>query len=138
MSSAFAAARRAGQDPGGPVRVLVVDDDARVRTGLAETIASEADLSVVATANTAASALAGAESTHPSVALVDVLLPDAATGLGLVGALGERAECAVVAISVRSELRDAALAAGARAFVEKGDVETVLVALRTAARRGRG
>jgi DNA-binding NarL/FixJ family response regulator len=116
-----------------PLRVLVVDDDARVRAGLAQTIEAEADLSVVATADTASGALAYVESARPSVALVDVLLPDALTGLGLVRRLSEQPGRAVVAISVRSELRGAALAAGAVLFVEKGDVDAVLSALRTAA-----
>lgn len=133
MGSRTASVRPTRDGRGEPIRVLVVDDDARVRTGLAEALASEADLSVVATADTAATALAYAESTRPSLALVDLLLPDAGAGLSLVGNLSRRPDCGVVAISVRSELRPAALASGALAFVEKGDVDAVLVALRAAA-----
>ena len=94
--------------PGRPVRVLVADDDARVRAAIAQTIALEADLALVADAADAPAALALAESTDPAVALVDVLLPDAAAGLALVAALGRRPGCAVVAMSVRSGLRQAA------------------------------
>jgi CheY-like chemotaxis protein len=120
--------------PGGPVRLLVVDDDARVRAALGQTIALEADLVMVAAAASAAAALALAESTGPSVALVDVLLPDETAGLALVRSLGRRPGCAVVAMSVQSGLRHAALAAGAVAFVEKGsDIDAVLDAVRAAA-----
>lgn len=137
MSSPFASGRRVGDDAGATIRVLVVDDDARVRAGLAQIIASEPDLSVAATADTAAGALSCVETSRPSVALVDLILPDTSTGLSLVRSLAQRPGCPVVAISVWSGLRGAALGSGAVVFVEKGDVEAVLFALRTAARRHR-
>ena len=120
--------------PGRPVRVLVADDDARVRAAVVQTISLEADLALVADAADAADALALAESTDPAVALVDVLLPDATAGLALVAALGRRPGCAVVAMSVRSGLRQAALAAGAVAFAEKASgIDAILEAVRAAA-----
>ena len=116
------------------VRLLVADDDARVRTAIGQTIALEAGLVMVASAADAAAALALALATSPSVAPVDVLFPDEATGLALVRNLGHRPGCAVVAMSVRSGLRCAALAAGAVAFVEKGtDIDAILDAVRAAA-----
>lgn len=120
--------------PERPIRLLVADDDARVRAAIGQTIALEAGLVVVASAADAAAALVLAECTGPSVALVDVLLPDEATGLALVRSLGRRPRCAVVAMSVRGGLRQAALAAGAAAFVEKaGDIDAVLDAVRAVA-----
>lgn len=120
--------------PGRPVRVLVADDDARVRAAISQTIALEADLALVAAAADAPAALALAESTDPEVALVDVLLPDATAGLALVAALGQRPGCAVVAMSVRSGLRRAALDAGAVAFAGKtGGIDAILDAVRAAA-----
>lgn len=117
-----------------PVRVLVVDDDARVRGAIGQTIALETDLVMVAEAADATRALALAEGANPSVALVDVLLPDDSAGLALVARLAQRPGCAVVAMSVRSSFHVAALAAGAVAFVEKcGDIDAVLDALRAAA-----
>jgi DNA-binding NarL/FixJ family response regulator len=120
-------------EPDRPIRVLVVDDDARVRQAIGRTIALEPDLVLVADAGDAPTALALAEGAGPSVALVDVLLPDAMTGLALVGCLEQRPGCAVVAMSIRSGVRHAALAAGAVAFVEKGgDIDAVLNAIRAA------
>ena len=121
--------------PPSPIRVLVIDDDARVRAAITQTIGLEDDLQVVGEAWDAVTATASAAETEPSVVLVDVLLPDETTGLELVRRLNQRPACAVVAMSVRSGLRGPALAAGARAFVEKGiDIEAVLAAVRAAAR----
>jgi two-component system nitrate/nitrite response regulator NarL len=117
-----------------PVRLLVVDNDVRVRMAIGQTIALEADLIIVADAADATAALALAAQVNPSVALVDILLPDQVTGLALVRSLVQRPGCAVVAMSVRDGLRSAALAAGAAAFVEKGsDIDAVLDAVRAAA-----
>lgn len=121
-------------EPNRPIRLLVIDDDPRVRAALGQTIALEADLVMVADAATGPAALAVAERVDAAVALVDVLLPDATTGLALVRRLAERPGCAVVAMSVRGGLRPAALAAGADAFVEKGgDIDALLDAVRAAA-----
>jgi DNA-binding NtrC family response regulator len=118
----------------GSIRVLVVEDDPRVRAAIGQTIALEADLVMVAAVADRGAAMSFAESADPSVALVDVLVPDEVDGLALVRSLSRRADCAVVAMSVRSGLRGAALAAGAVAFVEKGgDIDAVLGALRAAA-----
>jgi CheY-like chemotaxis protein len=116
-----------------PVRLLLVDDDARVRAAIGQTIASEAGLEMVAVAADAATALTLAACIAPSVALVDVLIPDEAAGLTLVRSLSQKPGCAVVAMSVRGGLRRAALAAGAVAFVEKGaGIDAVLEAVRAA------
>jgi DNA-binding NtrC family response regulator len=117
--------------------LLVADDDARVRTAIGQTIALETDLVMVAAAGSATAALALTTSTGPSVALVDVLLPDATAGLALVRSLSQRQDCAVVAMSVRGGLRQAALAAGAVAFIEKSsDIDAMLDAVRAAAPHG--
>jgi DNA-binding NarL/FixJ family response regulator len=121
-------------EPTDPIRVLIVDDDPRVLQAIGSTIALEADMVTVAEAADAKTALAVAEDTKPSVALVDVLLPDDVTGLTLVRSLQQRPGCEVVAMSVRSGLRAAARAAGAVAFVEKGsDIDALLQAVRLAA-----
>lgn len=120
------------------IRLLVADDDARVRAAIDQTIALEPDLVIVADAADAADALALASRVSPQVALVDVLIPDEATGLALVRRLASGSGCAVVAMSVRGGLRAAALAAGAVTFVEKGsDIDAVLDAVRAAARQAR-
>lgn len=121
-----------GQEP--HIRLLVVDDDPRVRAAIAQTVSGEDDLALVAECSDALGAVALAASSFASVALVDLLLPDKRIGLDLVRSLASTSGCAVVAMSVRGGLRHDALAAGAVAFVEKGgDIEAVLAAVRAAA-----
>jgi EAL domain-containing protein (putative c-di-GMP-specific phosphodiesterase class I)/CheY-like chemotaxis protein len=59
----------------GPIRVLIADDEAVLRTALADLVASDYDFEVVGTAKDADEAIALAEETHPDVALVDVRMP---------------------------------------------------------------
>jgi DNA-binding NtrC family response regulator len=118
------------------IRLLVVDDDARVRAAIGRTIMLEPDLVLVAAARDAPSALAMAAANEPAVALIDVLLPNEASGLNLIRHLARNPSCAVVAMSVRGAVRTAALAAGAVAFIEKDDVDALLTQVRNAAVRG--
>jgi DNA-binding NarL/FixJ family response regulator len=124
---------------GDKARVLVVDDDPRVRSAIGQTIALEIDLVLVARAADAATALVLFEGADPSVALVDLALPDTQTGLDLVRDLALRPGCAVVAMSIYGGLRESALGAGAVRFVEKdGDIDAVLKAIRAASALGHG
>jgi DNA-binding NarL/FixJ family response regulator len=114
----------------GPLRVLIADDDPRVRRALRALVEGERDLAVAGEAADAGGVLAQARALRPVVILLDLLLPRVEDGLALLPAL---AGWPVVALSVRGGVRAAALAAGAVAFVEKGDTpEVVLAALRAA------
>jgi DNA-binding NarL/FixJ family response regulator len=115
------------------IRVLVVDDDARVRRALHGLIDASGGMQVVATAGDAGDALHADEHAGAAVALVDVLLPARADGLGVVRELAMRGR-PVVATSVSAAVRNDALAAGARCFVEKApDAQPLLTALRHSA-----
>lgn len=131
------AAGSSASRPGHPdlLRVLVIDHDARVRDAIRETIALEADMQLVGESDAAGAALTMARDTDPFVALVDVGLPDLVSGLELVQQLSEMPSVSVVAMSVRIAVRTAALAAGARYFIEKGgDIDELLATVRAAAR----
>ncbi|MGR7023692.1 response regulator [Geodermatophilus sp. URMC 62] len=113
-------------------RVLIIDDDIRVRAALGDLLASTADLTPAVTAATAAEARAAAEQDGPfDLAVVDVRLPDPATGLALIRRL--TTGMPVVAVSVSGAHRAAALAAGATAYLDKdGRPDDLLAALRAA------
>ena len=113
-------------------RVLIVDDDARVRRALRALIESASGLSLSGEAALGAQALRLDEQLNPDVVLLDLLLPSAQDGLKVLAALVARRR-AVVALSIRGALRPAALDAGAVSFVEKGASPDVLLdALREA------
>lgn len=115
------------------IRVLVVDDDARVCRALADLINATEGMRVAAIARDLSQALDADERATPAVALVDVLLPKPADGLAVVEALSLSGR-PVVATSVSAAVRGAAIAAGAVRFVEKGpDAQPLLAALRQAA-----
>jgi len=99
-------------------RVLIVEDDPRVRSALSELLAASDGLCVGGLAATASAAAAAAERAVLDVALVDVLLPDLQDGLSVIRALVADGH-QVVALSASAAVREASLAAGASTFVEK-------------------
>ena len=135
MSSQDVGGRVIRDDRELPVRVLVVEDDRRVRAALCGFLSAEG-LAVVGDADSAATALGLARERAPAVLLVDVLLPDASDGLELLRALTSRLRIPAVAISINDWVRGDALAAGAYRFLGKDDAPELLVdALRAAARQ---
>ncbi len=103
--------------------LLIVDDHAAVRAGLAALVDAEPGLHVAATAVDAESALNLAEEVHPAIAIVDFHLPGE-DGLSLCLRLAElRPRPGLVLYSAFADDLLAALAAiaGADALVPKGD-----------------
>ena len=66
----------AGSDGAGRARVLLVDDHALLRTGVANIINQEHDLQVVAEAGSGVEALDAYERHHPDVTLLDLRMPE--------------------------------------------------------------
>jgi|SRR5579884_16621 len=119
-------AREIGSEP---VRILIADDDARVRHGLRALIESQRGWTVVGEAVDGPDVLQLDRTLEADVIVLDIRLPDAHDGLELLRHLAGEKRRSVLAISVRGGLGEAALAAGARAFVEKGDTDALLSAL---------
>jgi DNA-binding NarL/FixJ family response regulator len=59
-----------------PIRILIVDDHAVVRKGLAMVLRLEPDLEVVGEAENGRSGLAAAQRLNPDIALVDLVMPE--------------------------------------------------------------
>jgi DNA-binding NarL/FixJ family response regulator len=124
-------------DPGKApkLRVLIVDDDARVRRALRSLIECAADLTVVGEAGSTRSAKRLDLELLPDVVVLDLLLPQPPEGMQVLRELRGR-DRPVVAISGMGELGPQAMVAGAHAFLEKHgrDVDDLLDMIRAAYR----
>jgi len=117
-----------------PIRVLIADDDHRVRTALSALLTGTAGFDVVGTSGTTESALTLAREHRPMVALIDILLPEAPDGLGLLSAITNELRIPAIAMSVDGGLKNSALAAGAARFFDKdGTADRLIAALRSVA-----
>jgi DNA-binding NarL/FixJ family response regulator len=118
------------------LRVMIVDDDARVRRALRSLIDSSPDLTVVGEARSTRSAKRLDLELRPDVVVLDLLLPQAPDGMQVLQELRRR-DRPVVAISRMGGLGREALVAGAHAFLEKHgrDVDDLLDMIRAAHRR---
>lgn len=102
-------------------RVLLADDHAMLREGLAMLVGSQPDMQVVAQAGTGAEAVAAARAQSPHIAVVDVSMPD---GGGAEATAEIVATCPDVRVLALSRHADQAslrrmLAAGASGYVVK-------------------
>ena len=105
------------------IRILLVDDDMRVRRGWEMRLALEPDILVIGMAGTMERAVAAAATAQPDVVLLDIKLPDT-TGLSAMDQLRRVApHCAIIIVTVYDSAtnRQQALIAGADAFVSKQD-----------------
>jgi two-component system response regulator NreC len=111
-------------------RVLIVDDHAVVRSGLAMLVNAEEDLETVGEAGTAREAIFEARSTKPDIVLMDVMMPDQ-SGIDVVPQLlHERPESKVLVLSMQDDPRYVreAFEAGASGYVLKEAADAELVA----------
>jgi DNA-binding NarL/FixJ family response regulator len=117
-----------------PIRVLIADDDHRVRAALSTLLTSTAGFDVVGASATPGGALTIARQHRPTIALVDILFPEAPDGLGLLQALTAELHIPAIAMSIDGGHRKRALAAGATLFVDKDSTaDSLIAALRSSA-----
>lgn len=114
------------------MRVFLADDQSKVRSALRLLLEQDPEMSVVGEAAEAGDLLIQVRAVRPDLVLLDWELPGLQTANPLLPALRTRCpRLSVIALSGRPEARQAALAAGADAFVSKGDPpERLLMAVR--------
>ena len=118
------------------MRVVIADDQVDVRSALRLLLEQEPGLRVVAEAGSAALCLAQAHRTQPDLILLDWELPGL-PARELLSALRDMCEgVIIIALSGHPEARSAALAAGARAFISKGDPPDRVLAVLCAVNAG--
>jgi two-component system response regulator NreC len=104
-----------------PIRLLLVDDHAVVRSGLRMLLESESDMQIVGEAGSAAEALPAVESLQPDVVLLDIGLPDT-SGIEVARQVKQRSpSTAIVALTIHEdeEYFFKMLEAGAVGYVPK-------------------
>lgn len=120
-----------------PIRVVLVDDHAVIRAGLAQLLSGTEDIEVVATADNGRTALDAVRRLRPDVVLMDLQMPEVdgvvATRMIMAEELG--AEVLVLTSFSDSERIVAALDAGAVGYLLKdADAEDVLQGIRAVSR----
>jgi len=122
-----------GWPAGGRVRVLVVDDHALVRRGIATMLAAESDLEVVGEANNGQRAIEMTRQLTPDVILMDVSMP-VMSGIDATRAIhAEFPALRVIGLSMFDdpEQPEAMRQAGAAGYLSKNDsAEALLAAIR--------
>jgi DNA-binding NarL/FixJ family response regulator len=123
----------------GRTRVLLVDDHALVRQGMAAIINEQPDMTVCGEADGVRSAIAAVAETEPNVALVDLSIKDG-DGLELLRDIRSRfPDVRTLVISMYDETvyAERALRAGAKAYLMKAEAaRTVIAAIRLVLRGG--
>ncbi|MFG2112424.1 response regulator [Streptomyces sp. NPDC048718] len=127
----------AGPGPARPIRVLLADDQALLRSAFRVLVDSEPDMEVVAEAADGAQAVERARATRPDVVLMDIRMPgtDGLTATRLI--TGDPALCAVRIVMLTTfevdEYVVRSLRAGASGFLGKGaEPDELLDAIRIA------
>jgi DNA-binding NarL/FixJ family response regulator len=121
-----------------PIRVLIADDHAIVRTGIRHVLESEPGFIVVGEASTGAEVLELAASLHPDVAVLDISMPGM-SGLHVAAELRQRApETQVLILSMHdnTEYVLESLRAGVHGYLLKDTAATELRGAIRAVRRG--
>ena len=111
----------AGDAAAQPATVLLVDDHALMRTGVANIINQERDLRVVAEASNGVEAIAAFEQFHPDVTLLDLRMPvmEGVEAVRQIRARDPRARVIVLTTYDTDDEISRALKAGAKAYVLK-------------------
>jgi DNA-binding NarL/FixJ family response regulator len=121
-----------------PIRVLVADDHAIVRTGIRHVLESEPGFAVVGEAATGAEALELATSLRPDVAVLDISMPDD-SGLRVAEELRRRVpgtHVLILSMHDNTEYVLESLRAGAHGYLLKDTAATELRGAIRAVRRG--
>ncbi|MFJ7774405.1 response regulator [Streptomyces yangpuensis] len=124
--------------PSGPIKVLLADDQALLRSAFKVLVDSEPDMEVVGEASDGAQAFALARRERPDVVLMDIRMPGT-DGLAATRMISDDPELAAVRVVMLTtfevdEYVVSALRAGASGFLGKGaEPEELLNAIRVAA-----
>jgi DNA-binding NarL/FixJ family response regulator len=104
------------------IRVLIVDDNAVIRRGVAALLEDTSDIQVVGEAGDGREALRVAAETGPAVVLLDVRMP-VMDGIAAAGPLSEKARVMMLTYSDDEDRVTGAIRAGASGYLVHGQFE---------------
>lgn len=109
------------------LRILIADDDHHARAGLRAFLSTVVACDIVGEATNGAELIVQARQYRPDAVILDLRMPEL-DGIQAIRLLKMKwPEIALVALTLYGDLRDTALAAGADAFVTKGDAPQQLL-----------
>ena len=112
-----------------PLNVLIVDDQPRARNSVRALLSTWSRVLEIREAGNGREALCLVEELPPDLVLMDVRMPEV-NGLEATGQIKARwPQVKVIVLSIYIEHRDEALAAGADAFVGKGEASDALLGI---------
>ena len=112
-----------------PIRILIVDDHALLREGIAALVNAESDMKLVAEASNGQEAIEKFRSNRPDVTLMDLQMP-ALNGIdAIIGIRNEFPSARIIVLTTyRGDVQALrALKAGARGYILKGEVHRDLL-----------
>lgn len=117
-----------------PIRVLIADDSTRARAGLRTLLSTDAGITVVGEATNGQEAVRLVAECRPAVVLIDLQMPimDGVQATRLIK--HSWPDVMIVVLTMHAADQAIALAAGADAFVIKGDAPERLLAMLRAGR----
>ena len=121
------------------IRVLTVDDHALIRDGIAALIADQTDMRLVAEASNGREAIEQFRSHHPDVTLMDLQMPEMNGIEALIAIRSEFPDARIIVLTTYAgdALCKRAMAAGAQAYILKGNVRKDLLDTIRAVRAGK-
>jgi DNA-binding NarL/FixJ family response regulator len=115
-----------------PIRVLIVDDQPRARKSLKALLSTSSQVGEMREAGNGREAMQLVAELQPDVVLMDVRMPEVDGLQATVQIKALWPQVKVIVLSMHLEYRDEALAAGADAFIGKGEAPETLLDLLSA------
>jgi DNA-binding NarL/FixJ family response regulator len=109
------------------IRVLAVDDHPMFREGIAALLANETDMTLVAEATNGREAIQQFRAQQPDVTLMDLQMPEMNGIDAIIAIRKEFPQARIVVLTTYAEQVQAALTAGAQAYLLKGLVRKQLL-----------